>query len=72
MVHSYWQQEINLKKIDYPCAVTEQKSQNLMMSAPEWWKCILRGPDFKIIPLKLASKSEFFPSPPTPNLMSPT
>ena len=41
------------------CSVTEEKRQNLMMSVfcsntliltPECWKCILRGPDFKIFP----------------------
>ena len=40
-------------------SVTDEKRQNLMMSvfcsntlilAPECWKCILRGPDFKIFP----------------------
>ena len=43
----------------FMCSVTEEKRQNLMMSVfcsntliltPECWKCILRGPDFKIFP----------------------
>ena len=65
MAHSYWQEEINKKIIH----VRLLNRKNLMMSkfclktqlfAPEWWKCIQRGPDFKIFPRRHA----FRPPPP--------
>ena len=67
----------------------EIKKPNSMMSvfcsktlifAPECWKCIAGGPDFKIFPGGQAPGpsprnfclwGEFFPSPPTPKLLQP-
>ena len=57
--HCYFSLEITPVYMQYSCAVTEWKNQNLMMYvfcsntlifAPECWKCILRDPDFKIFP----------------------
>ena len=85
--HCYFSLEITPVYMQYSCAVTEGKNQNLMMYvfcsntlifAPECWKCILRDPDFKIFPETCtfgARKSclccEFFPSPPAPKLLPP-
>ena len=59
----------------------------LLCSAPECWKCTLRGPDFKIFPggkppdplathtfdtWKSCLWCKFFPSLPTPKLLRPT
>ena len=51
MAHSYWQEEIKKKIIhvrlmnrkNLICQCSVQK-----LFAPECWKCIQRGPDFKI------------------------
>ena len=57
--HCYFSLEITPVYMQYSCAVTEWKNQNLMMYvfcsntlifAPECWKCILRDADFKIFP----------------------
>ena len=55
--------------MEYSCAVTAQKSQNLMMSvfcsnilifATEYWKCTLRGPGFKHFPETRTFATSFF------------
>ena len=39
-----------------------------LIFAPECWKCILRGPEFKVFPETCAFAVCFFPSLPTPKL----
>ena len=49
-----------------------------LIIAPEFWKCILRGPEFKILPtpqIPLETSifdAGFFPSSPTLKLLPPT